>query len=115
MGTDFKELEFCSHRPIEITIAVESNCGRRSDCPHLQSRYVPTRPQNEICAKALYSVGGFLDKEAEAGHALQLRNYLVQYAFYRDIRRVINAITQAMPTNMEPRGKMQKPRELATT
>jgi len=104
--TAFGDIEFCSHRPIEICI--ETECGK-------QSRYVPTRPQNEICAKALYSVGGFLNKEAEAGHALQLRNYLVQYAFYRDIRRVIHAITQAMPTNLEPRGKMRKPRELATT
>jgi len=57
----------------------------------LVSRWCAVKPQSEIFAKAVYSVGKFLDVEAEAGHALQIRNYPIQYSFLRDARRTIQA------------------------
>lgn len=106
--TDFRLVDFCSHRPIFVRFQVDGNNKK------VAGRWCATRPANEILAKAMYSVGSYLDLEAEAGHALQMRNFLVQYCFHRDIRRVIQSLTAALPVNMEPRGKINKPRYLAT-
>jgi hypothetical protein len=54
----------------------------------------------------------FLSYETQAAHALQMRNYLVQYAYFRDVRKVIKFLTETLPKNMEPRSKQEKPREL---
>ena len=55
-----------------------------------------------------------MDVEAEAGHALQIRNYLIQYSFLRDVRRTIQAISAAVPNNKVPMGKVMKPRYLVS-
>ena len=112
---DFSEVNFCSHRPIKVSFEV----GERDPATHelkksrIEPHWCPTRPQSEILAKAVYSIGGFADIETEAAHALQIRNYLVQYVFHRDIRKLIQAITRVLPDNIVPMGKMIKPRYLA--
>ena len=95
----FQEIDFCSHRPIWVWFRVGT--GR-------SGKWMPARPQTEILAKAVYSVGRFLDMEATAAHALQLRNFLVQYAYFRDIRRLLQSLTRCLPVNIEPQGKMAK-------
>ena len=81
--TKFKDIEFCSHRPIEVKFEVgERDSDGNLKSSKLVSRWCAVKPQSEIFAKAVYSVGQFLDVEAEAGHALQIRNYLIQYSFF---------------------------------
>ena len=113
--TKFKHIDFCSHRPIEVKFEVrERDSDGNLKSSKLVSRWCAVRPQSEIFAKAVYSVGQFLDVEAEAGHALQIRNYLIQYSFLRDVRRTIQAISAAVPNNIVPMGKVMKPRYLVS-
>jgi hypothetical protein len=100
---DFYKLEFCSHSPEWVTF--RTNLGEFK-------KWCSTRNEDEILAKSIYSVGGFVNMETQMGHALELRNTLLMYVFRRDIRRLCEAITRAAPPGMVPQGKTRKPREM---
>jgi hypothetical protein len=105
---DFEKLDFCSHRPLKVYFVTPTENGSS----RTYSKWVPTRGQDEILAKLVYSVGAFMGLEEQAAHALSLRNYMLQYSFKRDIRLLCHYLTRALPTNMEPMGKMSRPRQL---
>jgi hypothetical protein len=58
----FEELEFCSHTPIQVNFTV-GVAGRRTNV----SRWMPIRPQNELFAKCVYSVGFFFELRDAGG------------------------------------------------
>ena len=113
--TNFRDIEFCSHKPIEVKFEIrERNEDGTLKSSKQVSIWCAVRPQSEIFAKAVYSIGQFLDLEAEDGQALQIRNYLIQYSFLRDVRRTIQAKSAAVSSNIVPMGKVMKPRYLVS-
>ncbi|CAG0886676.1 unnamed protein product [Cyprideis torosa] len=102
--TDFQRVEFCSHHPERVEFVTPEG---------ETSKWVSNRNEDEIFAKVIYSVGGFVDYSAQMAHALELRNTLLMYAFRRDVRKLCEAVSAAAPPGMVPQGKTRKPREMA--
>nr|DAZ87825.1 TPA_asm: hypothetical protein [Candiflavili virus] len=96
---DYNQVSFCSHNPAKITIHTKNGPIER---------YVSDRPEGEILGKLALSVGAFSTYENEIAHALSVRNSLCQYAHKRDIRLLINVLTELLPNNILPAPKQGK-------